>query len=275
MGIYRVIEDSPFRITQHYKKGVHNGVDLGWRTNELMNRVYSNCEGVVIATLDHIPHGSEKGGGWGNYVLIQHPNGMCSRYAHLREGLMVKVGDHVTKDTQVGIIGNSGRSTARHLHFEVSTNSSSASRINPEPYLVDFIYTPSPSGNERIKAIQRILNSRYGVGLAIDGIYGPATKKAFVIGLQKELNKQYNAGLVVDGIFGSRTKRACPVVRRYAEGNITWLIQAHLYAPFNYDITIDSRYGDNTYKVVKKFQSEHGLTADGICGKNTFERIFS
>ena len=150
MGEYRVISDSPYRITQHYG-GTHKGVDLGWRNNENENRVYSNCEGQVIATLDHIPHGSEKGGGWGNYVLIQHPNGMCSRYAHLREGLMVKTGDKVTKDTQVGIIGNSGRSTARHLHFEVSMNSSSSTRINPEPYLTEFIYV-SPEDTIKYRA---------------------------------------------------------------------------------------------------------------------------
>lgn len=140
MGIYRVIEDSPNRITQHYKKGVHNGVDLGYRADENMNRVYSNCEGVVYETLDHIPHGSEKGGGWGNYVLIKHPNGMFSRYAHLKEGLMVSKGQEVFFDTQIGVIGNTGRSTGRHLHFEVQTGYSSNTRINPEPYLTEFIY---------------------------------------------------------------------------------------------------------------------------------------
>lgn len=134
--------------------------------------------------------------------------------------------------------------------------------------------TPTPSGNERIKGIQTILNARYNTGLVVDGIYGPATKKAFIIGLQKELNKQYNAKLIVDGIFGPKTKKSCPNVRRYAEGNISWLIRAHLYTPFNYNIAITDRYDDECYKTVKKFQKEHGLVADGICGKNTFERMF-
>lgn len=135
----RVIYDSPNRITQHYSSS-HRGVDLGWRSDENMNRVYSNCEGVVYATLDHIPHGSEQGGGWGNYVLIQHPNGMYSRYAHLQEGLLVSKGQKVYFDTQIGVIGNTGRSTARHLHFEVGTSPNSKDRINPEPYLTRFIY---------------------------------------------------------------------------------------------------------------------------------------
>lgn len=143
MGIYRVIENSPNRITQHYKPtnpNRHLGVDLGWSYDENANRVYSNCTGVVYATLDHIPHGSEKGGGWGNYVLIKHPNGMFSRYAHLQENLPVSKGQQVSKDTVIGIMGNSGRSSARHLHFEVQTGESSNTRINPEPYLTAFIY---------------------------------------------------------------------------------------------------------------------------------------
>ena len=269
----RVINDSPNRITQHYG-GNHRGVDLGWRKEEWQNEVHPNCEGEVYATLDHIPHGSEKGGGWGNYVLIKHPNGMYSRYAHLRENLKVKVGDRVNEDTIIGIIGDSGRATARHLHFEVQTTSNASSRINPEPYLTKPIYN-GESGNERIKSIQSVLNARYNTGLVIDGIYGPATKKAFVIGLQKELNKQFNAGLIVDGIFGPKTKNACRIVRRGAEGNITWLIQAHLFTPYNYDLIIDGKFGDNTYKAVKKFQASKGLVTDGIVGKNTFERLFT
>ena len=143
MGVYRVIENSVNRITQHYKPtnpDKHLGVDLGWSYDENANRVYSNCEGVVYATLDHIPHMSEKGGGWGNYVLIRHPNGMFSRYAHLKENLPVKKGDNVTKDTVIGIMGDSGRAPFRHLHFEVQTGASSTTRINPEPYLSAFIY---------------------------------------------------------------------------------------------------------------------------------------
>ena len=65
---------------------------------------------------------------------------MFSRYAHLQENLPVSKGQQVTKDTQIGIMGNSGRSSGRHLHFEVSTGLSTSSRINPEPYLTAFIY---------------------------------------------------------------------------------------------------------------------------------------
>ncbi len=273
----RVINDSTNRITQGYKKGVHNGVDLGWRTDESQNRVFSNCQGIVYATLDGVPHGSEQGGGWGNYVLVQHPNGYFSRYAHLQNGLMVKKGQAVNENTQLGIIGNSGRSTARHLHFEVQTSSSSANRIDPTPYLSKAIYTPAPptpSGNATIKYIQGTLNQRYNTGLVCDGYYGNLTKRALIKGLQHELNIQFGARISEDGIFGPATKNACRIVSKGARGNITWLIQAKLYCIGYATNGIDGIYGNGTQDAVRRFQANNGLIRDGICGKNTFEKLF-
>lgn len=136
----RVINDSVNRITQGYIPGVHRGVDLGWRSDESQNEVHSNCKGTVYLTMDNIPDGSEYGGGWGNYVLIRHPNGLFSRYAHLKSGLRVKQGQAVDESTILGIIGSSGRAYGRHLHYEVQTSSSSADRIDPTPYLSKPIY---------------------------------------------------------------------------------------------------------------------------------------
>ena len=169
----RVINDSVNRITQGYSNS-HRGIDLGWRSDESQNRVFPNCAGVVEATLDNIPNGSEAGGGWGNYVLVKHSNGYRSRYAHLRSGLPVKVGQSVTENTQIGIIGDSGRAYGRHLHFEVQTGASSNTRIDPTKYLTQAISgstpTPTPSGNERIRGIQQTLNARYNTGLVINDI---------------------------------------------------------------------------------------------------------
>ena len=133
--------------------------------------------------------------------------------------------------------------------------------------------TPTPSGNERIRGIQQTLNARYNTGLVTDGIYGPATHKAIVKGLQTELNKQCGARLVIDGIFGSATKSACPNLKVGMSGNITWLVQAMLYIK-GYSLSIDGIYGSDTRNKVIAFQKANGLSADGICGKNTFEKLF-
>ena len=56
--------------------------------------------------------------GYGNTVLIDHGQGITSRYAHLSQ-IEVKAGDSVTTDTEIGKVGVTGHSTGPHLHFEV------------------------------------------------------------------------------------------------------------------------------------------------------------
>lgn len=128
-----------------------------------------------------------------------------------------------------------------------------------------------PKGN--VAKIQSTLNERYGLNIAVDSIYGNETKKALVKGLQTELNKQYRRGLAVDGIFGTNTYNSCINVRKGAEGNITYLIQAMLVC-HSFDIDADGIFGPATENAVKDFQSRNGLSVDGIVGKNTFNKLF-
>lgn len=128
-----------------------------------------------------------------------------------------------------------------------------------------------PKGN--VARIQAVLNDKYGLSIAVDNIYGNETKKALVKGLQTELNKQYGRGLAVDGIFGTNTYNSCINVRKGAEGNITYLIQAMLVC-HSFDIDADGIFGPATENAVKDFQSRNGLSVDGIVGKNTFNKLF-
>ena len=75
--------------------------------------------------------------------------------------------------------------------------------------------TPQPStGDGKIREIQSWLNNSYGTGIAEDGYYGPATKKALVKALQTELNKQYGAGLVVDRNIWVKNKIKMPKCKK-------------------------------------------------------------
>ena len=74
--------------------------------------VYAAAEGEVIAV--------GRANGYGNYIDIQHPGGIITRYAHIPNGsAQVAVGDRVTSDTQIAEVGSTGRSSGPHLHFEV------------------------------------------------------------------------------------------------------------------------------------------------------------
>lgn len=133
--------------------------------------------------------------------------------------------------------------------------------------------TSNNTSNATISSVQKGLNSKYGTGLKVDGIYGSNTKKALVKSLQKELNKQFNAKLETDGVFGSLTKSKCPLLKIGAKGNITWLVQAMLICK-GYNLKLDGDFGSNTQNAIMQFQKSHGLTVDGECGKNTFEKLF-
>ena len=136
------------------------------------------------------------------------------------------------------------------------------------------IITPKPSEETgKIAQIQNALNEKYGLDIDVDNIYGNETKKALVKGLQTELNKQFEGNLVVDGIFGTNTYNSCINVRKGAEGNITYLIQAMLVC-HSFDIDADGIFGPATEMAVRDFQSRNGLSVDGIVGKNTFNKLF-
>jgi murein DD-endopeptidase MepM/ murein hydrolase activator NlpD len=65
----------------------------------------------------------ECGSGWGNHVVVDH-GGSHTRYAHLApEQVWVQVGEQVKMGDGIGLMGNSGRSEVRHLHFELGTTS--------------------------------------------------------------------------------------------------------------------------------------------------------
>ena len=93
-------------------QGIHgyNAVDLAAGAG---TAIRAAAAGEVI-----VAKGSGWNGGYGNYIVIRHSNGVQTLYAHL-SSLNVGVGSYVGQGQVIGGMGNTGRSTGTHLHFEV------------------------------------------------------------------------------------------------------------------------------------------------------------
>ena len=270
----RVLKSGKCEISQKFKGATHKGIDLVG-AGYTLDYIVAHSAGTVVAVVANCNRNTSKTGEriYGNYVKIRHDDGYYTLYAHLKYGTVaVSNGQRVEKGQVLGYMGNTGYSFGAHLHWEVRNTSDTY--IDPTPYLDADLPDNKPVENE-IKYIQTWLNNTYNTYLVIDGIYGPATKKALIMGLQTELSKQFGAGLVVDGIFGPATKKACVIVKKEAKGNITKILQSILYCR-NFDPNgIDGIFGNGTEKAVKDFQRAKGLTIDGIVGKNTWSSLFA
>lgn len=81
--------------------------------------------------------------GYGHTIEIDHGNGLMTRYAHM-SAFRAQLGQRVAAGDVIGAIGNSGRSTGPHLHFEVRINDSA---VNPRPFLEKAAHVfEKPSG---------------------------------------------------------------------------------------------------------------------------------
>ncbi|WP_341776723.1 DUF5930 domain-containing protein [Meridianimarinicoccus aquatilis] len=99
---------------------LHAGMDWAGRSG---TPILSTADGVVV-------HAGWQSG-YGRMVKIKHEFGMETRYAHLSK-ITVKVGQRVSRGDLIGGMGNSGRSTGTHLHYEVRVN---GDPVNPMTYI--------------------------------------------------------------------------------------------------------------------------------------------
>lgn len=98
----------------------HGGIDLAARYG---TEVPAAADGTVVTAGEQ--------GGYGLTVVVRHPGGYQTRYAHL-SSLEVRAGDAIEKGAVLGRVGSTGRSTAPHLHFEVTQG---GQRIDPDRFV--------------------------------------------------------------------------------------------------------------------------------------------
>lgn len=103
-------------------KEFHRGLDIATREG---TPIVAPADGIVVFT------GNK--GGLGKVVVIDHGRGMVTRYGHLKTSLF-KRGSHVKRGDKIALVGNTGRSTAPHLHYEVHLN---GIPVNPAKYILN------------------------------------------------------------------------------------------------------------------------------------------
>ena len=93
-------------------QGIHgfNAVDLAASVG---TPIMASASGKVI-----ISKNSGWNGGYGNYIVIEHPNGTQTLYAHASK-VIVFSGQSVVQGQVIGYVGSTGRSTGAHVHFEI------------------------------------------------------------------------------------------------------------------------------------------------------------
>lgn len=110
------------------KKKLHEGHDFSAKNGT-----------SVICTADGIVKSSKRYGSFGNFIEISHGNGYITAYGHLSKR-MVKKGDKVERGQIIGTVGNTGKSTASHLHYEIRKNKK---RIDPTEYYFNKNFSDS------------------------------------------------------------------------------------------------------------------------------------
>jgi murein DD-endopeptidase MepM/ murein hydrolase activator NlpD len=178
-----------FRVSQQYKPGTHDGLDLvGIDSKE----VHATISGTVHYAGWENPGNHAQG--FGQYVCIRGTDGLFYYYGHLSQ-IKVKTGQTVTCTDVIGIEGSTGHSTGPHCHYEIRGAFYKGAKVydvcsksgipNVEGGTYDDGYRPgnapaklSPNNKADVKKLQNALNAHgYNCGSA-DGIIGVKTTAA-------------------------------------------------------------------------------------------------
>lgn len=102
------------------KSAFHSGIDIRGKRGD---KIFATGDGVVKKAF--------RNGGNGNYVMIDHGNGYTTSFSHMKK-FVVRKGDRIERGQLIGYVGNSGRSTGPHLHYEIALDKKT---INPRKFM--------------------------------------------------------------------------------------------------------------------------------------------
>ncbi len=119
-GFIFPVPGSPYSSRGFIGGGVHRGLDINAPAG---TPILAAQGGVVTSAGWHYS--------WGNYIVIEHPGGISTLYAHC-SALYVGAGQQVAQGQNIAAVGSTGNSTGNHLHLELSVN---GVLVDPVPYV--------------------------------------------------------------------------------------------------------------------------------------------
>ena len=127
VGAYSLSSGFGYRSARISGRSFHGGVDI------VKPGGHSTGAPVIAAAAGRVTVAQNGYRGYGHTVVIDHGNGLQTRYAHMKPGsITVRVGQRVAQGQQIGQIGSTGNVTGPHLHFEVLKN---GAKVNPMNYI--------------------------------------------------------------------------------------------------------------------------------------------
>jgi murein DD-endopeptidase MepM/ murein hydrolase activator NlpD len=221
------------------EKKHHNGSDI-WSPHEPC-WIEAPYDGKVLES----KKSTAPGGGFGNYVKLLHNiNGKwyTTLYAHMADGLKVKVGQKIEAGTILGKMASTGMSTGKHLHWELKEGKDHAWNNTGKGYIEPIQFFQALVALEAVTATASVETKADDPVLPAP-VHGPTQKTP--------VGKPPLSGLLKIGSTGACVKYMQTVLK----------------------IEADGKFGPITDKAVREFQAKNKLKVDGIVGPITYGKM--
>ena len=239
-----------FRVSQQYKPGTHDGLDLvGIDSKE----IHATVSGTVRYAGWENPNATTQG--FGQYVCIKGTDGLFYYYGHMSQ-LKVSTGQAVKCTDIIGIEGSTGHSTGSHCHYEIRGAFYKGAKVYD---------VCEHSGIPNV--LCGIYDDEYAGGSGTAHTWSGKVD-AEIVSLQEVLRCK-GEDIVKDGIAGEQTLAAC---KRYTielgdKGDLTRWVQLRL------GIAADGIAGPKTMTAIADFQRKNGLGEGYLGGEDWYYLI--